>query len=171
VAGRYALADREVPIAGGRRARGPLPVGQCERCGAALAARARADTYKGRVRCSCGKDNHIWFGAVVGNGTVERRHVTLTARQRYEQAHREPDLRHALRHGLCATCGRAVRLDHSRIVYQTDSSESFELSEYFCPVCHVLGDSLRGRLRGHDGKNVVDSVSFRVPPEAMRFER
>jgi hypothetical protein len=64
-----------------------------------------------------------------------------------------------------------VRLDHARVVYESDTTETFELCEYHCPSCFALGDVYRGRLRGHDGAALTDTLDHRLPPGAAGLGR
>ncbi|HEX6313845.1 MAG TPA: hypothetical protein VFZ73_03265 [Gemmatimonadaceae bacterium] len=45
-----------------------------------------------------------------------------------------------------------------------DPSGTREIITYYCDACHAHDDLRRGRLLGHDGAPVVDTLSFQAPP-------
>lgn len=140
------------------------PVGTCESCGSAIAARTRSTTFRGRVDCACGHRNHVEYRVVrTPEGDVPR-HVTVSRRRKFESTVHDPDLRLGFRYGLCEHCAYAVRLLDAHVISHADSTGSIETFAYYCPTCHVHDDFRRGQLLGHDGDHVVDKVRFQVPP-------
>jgi hypothetical protein len=139
-------------------------VGTCEACGSPLSVRTRHATYRGRADCACGHRNHVEFHQVrEASGSVAR-HVTITRRRRIEAARHDPDRHLAHRYGVCPNCSLAIRLLDADVISDADSTGSVETIAYYCPGCHLHDDVRRGRLVGHDGEDVVDTVRFKVPP-------
>lgn len=140
-----------------------LDVGRCEWCGRVLLVHTRRTTFSGWVDCECGEVNCIRHSTVLTPSGEETRHVTISSHLQVHGTTADYTLRQELRYGQCNTCGRAVRLDQAKHVFEVNSTETFEVSEYFCPACATLDDPRRGRLLGHDGEHIVDTVSARAP--------
>jgi hypothetical protein len=162
------------PAAAQRLARIPTPmpaerlgirdVGNCEVCGRAMQARTRRDEFRGRVDCDCGFRNHVEFRNVRSAGVVRGLHVTVTAGRRFEAATHKPDLRLGWRYGVCPSCSMAVRLFDAHVIAYEDATGTAETIAYYCNTCQVHDDDRRGRLMGHDGSHVVDTLRFQLPP-------
>ena len=149
----------------------PLPerlgirdVGNCEVCGRTMQARTRREEFRGRVDCDCGSRNHVEFRDVRVAGGVIMRHVTVTSGRRFEAATHRPDLRLTWRYGICPSCTTAVRLTDAHVIAHEDAAGTCETVAYYCDTCHAADDVRRGRLVGHDGSHVVDTLRFQMPP-------
>jgi hypothetical protein len=57
----------------------------------------------------------------------------------------------------------AVSLLDARIIAHEDVTGSVETIAYYCTSCHVDDDVRRGRLTGHDGGPIVDTLRFQLP--------
>jgi hypothetical protein len=169
------LLTEAVPVAETKRAARiatPMPaeqlgirdVGNCEVCGRSMQARTRREDFRGRVDCDCGSRNHVEFRDVRASGEIQERHVTVTTGRRFEAATHKPDLRLAWRYGLCPSCNTAVRLLDARVIEHEDATGATETMAYYCTACYVDDDVRRGRLIGHDGSHVVDTLRFQMPP-------
>ena len=139
-------------------------VGNCEVCGRVMQARTRREEYRGRVDCDCGSRNHVEFRDVRSTDGVQRRHVSVTSGRRFDGLTHKPDLRLDWRHGLCPRCMTAVPLKDAHVIAREDATGSSETIAYYCDTCHTHDDDRRGRLLGHDGSHVVDTLRFQVPP-------
>jgi hypothetical protein len=130
-----------------------------------MQARTRRAQFRGRVDCDCGTRNHVEFHNVrSGSGIVQESHVTVTTGRRFEAALHKPDLRLAWRYGICGSCDTAVSLLDAHMIAHEDDGGT-ETYAYFCNSCHVDDDLRRGRLIGHDGIQVIDSLRFQ--PQAI----
>jgi len=138
-------------------------VGHCEVCGRSMQARTRHEEFRGRVDCDCGTRNHVEFREVRSARGVHHSHVTVTTGRRFEAATHRPDLRLQWRHGICPSCGMAVSLHDARVIAHEDDTGSIETIAYYCTSCHVDDDVRRGRLIGHDGSHIVDTLRFQIP--------
>ena len=138
-------------------------VGHCEVCGRLMQARTRREEFRGRVDCDCGFRNHVEFREVRSADRIVERHVTVTTGRRFEAATHKPDLRLAWRFGICPSCDKAVSLLETRVIAHEDASGTVETIAYYCTACFVDDDARRGRLIGHDGSHVVDTLRFKVP--------
>jgi len=138
-------------------------VGHCEVCGQLMQARTRREDFRGRVDCDCGSRNHVEFRDVRTASGGQMRHVTVTTSRRFEAATHKPDLRLAWRYGICPSCSMAVSLLDAHVIAHEDSAGSVETIAYYCTACHVDDDVRRGRLIGHDGSHVVDTLRFQLP--------
>ncbi len=138
-------------------------VGHCEVCGRAMQARTRREHFRGRVDCDCGHRNHVEFRDVRLKGGNDARHITVTTGRRFEAATHEPDLRLAWRYGVCPGCSMAVSLLEAHVIAHEDAIGSAETFAYYCTSCHVHDDIRRGRLLGHDGDHIVDTLRFQAP--------
>jgi hypothetical protein len=58
----------------------------------------------------------------------------------------------------------AVPLNEAHVISREDATGTNETIFYFCNVCHTHDDNRRGRLIGHDGIPVVDTLHFQLPP-------
>lgn len=137
-------------------------VGHCEVCGRSMQARTRHEEFRGRVDCDCGTRNHVEYRSIRTAGGVRACHITVTTGRRFEAAMHKPDLRLPWRYGICPSCGMAVSLLDARVVAHEDADGSVETIAYYCDACHVDDDVRRGRLMGHDGSHVVDTLRFLV---------
>lgn len=138
-------------------------VGHCEVCGRSMQARTRHEEFRGRVDCDCGTRNHVEYREVRSAAGVQSSHVTVTTGRRFEAATHKPDLRLSWRYGICPSCGMAVSLVDARVIAHEDVTGSVETIAYYCNVCHLDDDARRGRLIGHDGSHVVDTLRFQAP--------
>lgn len=138
-------------------------VGNCEVCGRLMQARTRHEEFRGRVDCDCGSRNHVEFRDVRRAGGFERRHVTITTGRRFEAATHKPDLRLQWRYGVCPSCMVAVPLSAAHVISREDALGTNETIAYYCDACHAHDDVRRGRLLGHDGSWVVDTLHFQLP--------
>jgi hypothetical protein len=138
-------------------------VGHCEVCGRAMQARTRREEFRGRVDCDCGARNHVEYRDVRSKQGVQGRHISVTTGRRFESAMHRPDLRLEWRYGLCPSCTTAVRLQDAWVVAHEDAAGICETITYYCNVCHAHDDARRGRLMGHDGSQVVDSLRYQIP--------
>ena len=129
-----------------------------------MQARTRREEFHGRVDCDCGSRNHVEFRDVRVAGGVIMRHVTVTSGRRFEAATHRPDLRLTWRYGICPSCTTAVRLTDAHVIAHEDAAGTCETVAYYCDTCHAADDGRRGRLVGHDGSNVVDTLRFQMPP-------
>jgi hypothetical protein len=86
----------------------------------------------------------------------------VTTGRRFEAAVHKPDLRLPWRYGICPSCGMAVSLLDARVLAHEDVDGSVETIAYYCDTCQVDDDVRRGRLIGHDGSHVVDTLRFLV---------
>jgi hypothetical protein len=129
-----------------------------------MQARTRREDYRGRVDCDCGTRNHVEFRDVRVPSGTSMRHVTVTTGRRFEAATHKPDLRLDWRYGICPSCGMAVRLRDAHVIAHEDVTGTHETIAYFCNACHTHDDARRGRLLGHDGSQVVDTLRFQLPP-------
>ena len=139
-------------------------VGNCEVCGRSMQARTRREEYRGRVDCDCGSRNHVEFREVRSDSGTQFRHVTVTAGRRFEAATHKPDLRLGWRFGICPICSTGVRLLDAHVIAHEDANGTQEAIAYYCNSCHAHDDARRGRLLGHDGNHVVDTLQFLLPP-------
>lgn len=139
-------------------------VGNCEVCGRLMQARTRREDYRGRVDCDCGTRNHVEYRDARAGSAVQPRHVTVTMGRRFEAATHKPDLRLAWRYGICPSCSVAVRLLDAHVIAHEDATGTSETIAYYCDTCHAHDDVRRGRLLGHDGSHVVDTLRFQLPP-------
>jgi hypothetical protein len=140
-------------------------VGNCEVCGQVMQARTRREEFRGRVDCDCGSRNHVEFRDVrAPDGSVQRHHVAVTNGRRFDGLTHKPDLRLDWRYGLCTRCSTAVPLKDAHVIAREDAPGTNETIAYYCNTCHTHDDDRRGRLLGHDGSPVVDSLHFQVPP-------
>ena len=139
-------------------------VGHCEVCGRVMQARTRREEFRGRVDCDCGSRNHVEFRDVRVPTGLEKRHVTVTTGRRFDAVTHKPDLRLDWRYGLCPSCSVAVPLNEAHVISREDASGTNESIAYFCNTCHTHDDERRGRLIGHDGSHVVDTLHFQLPP-------
>lgn len=155
--------DAAVPVDEPRKL-GIRPVGHCEVCGREMEARTRKEAYRGRVDCDCGHRNHVDYREVRGGQPGVPRHVTVSTSRRFEAATHDPDLRLAWRYGTCPSCSMAVRLIDAFVIAHEDAHGSVETFAYYCTACHVHDDPRRGRLIGHDGAHIVDTLRFMVRP-------
>jgi hypothetical protein len=57
----------------------------------------------------------------------------------------------------------AVRLLDSCVIEQEDTAGHEQTIAYYCHACHLGDDVRRGRLMGHDGSHVVDTLRFQGP--------
>jgi hypothetical protein len=57
----------------------------------------------------------------------------------------------------------AVSLHDARVIAHEDDTGSIETIAYYCTSCHVDDDVRRGRLIGHDGSHIVDTLRFQIP--------
>jgi hypothetical protein len=127
-----------------------------------MQARTRRAEFRGRVDCDCGWRNHVEFHNVrSGTGEIRESHVTLTTGRRFEAAMHKPDLRLAWRYGICPSCDTAVSLLDAHVIAHEDDRGT-ETYAYFCNACHVDDDLRRGRLIGHDGIQVIDTLQFQA---------
>ena len=138
-------------------------VGNCEVCGRVMQARTRREEFRGRVDCDCGSRNHVEFREVRTAVGIQPRYVTVTASRRFDGLTHKPDLRLDWRYGLCPSCSIAVSLKDAHIIAREDATGTNESIAYYCDACHVHDDSRRGRLLGHDGSHVVDTLHFQSP--------
>lgn len=138
-------------------------VGHCEVCGRAMQARTRREVFRGRVDCDCGARNHVEFRDVRSPAGVQERHISVTMSRRFEPATHRPDLRLEWRYGVCPSCAMAVRLRDAWVVAHEDAAGASETITYYCDACHAHDDPRRGRLMGHDGNHVVDSLRYLIP--------
>jgi hypothetical protein len=129
-----------------------------------MQARTRREDYRGRVDCDCGTRNHVEFRDVRVPTGISMRHVTVTTGRRFEAATHKPDLRVDWRYGICPSCTMAVRLSEAHVIAHEDATGTNETIAYFCNACHTHDDGRRGRLLGHDGSPVVDTLRFQLPP-------
>jgi hypothetical protein len=129
-----------------------------------MQARTRREDFRGRVDCDCGSRNHVEYRDVRSGGEVQLRHVTVTTGRRFEAATHKPDLRLAWRYGICPSCTMAVRLLDAHVIAHEDPAGIQETIEYYCNACHTHDDVRRGRLMGHDGSHIVDTLRFQLPP-------
>lgn len=159
-AGADPAASEHAPRTG--RGTSGLEVGQCEVCGSTLHARTRKAQYHGRVTCECGHRNHVEFLPVRGATGLSHRHVSLTVGRKFEAATHEPDLRLPWRFGRCPSCSTAVSLLDAFVIAHENALRSVETYAYYCHRCHVHDDPGRGRLAGHDGAHIVDTLRFLV---------
>jgi hypothetical protein len=127
-----------------------------------MQARTRREEYRGRVDCDCGFRNHVEFRSVRSGADVQSAHVTVTTGRRFEAAMHRPDLRLAWRYGICPSCATAVSLAEARVIAHEDVHGGVETFAYYCNSCQVDDDLRRGRLIGHDGIQVIDSLRFQV---------
>ena len=139
-------------------------VGNCEVCGRSMTARTRREEYRGRVDCDCGSRNHVEYRDVRSGDSIQSRHVTVTTGRRFEAATHKPDLRLGWRYGLCPICTMAVPLADAHVIAHEDASGTTETIGYYCDTCHAHDDARRGRLIGHDGSHIVDTLRFHLPP-------
>jgi hypothetical protein len=58
----------------------------------------------------------------------------------------------------------AVRLLDAHVIAHEDAVGMRETIAYYCNSCHTHDDVRRGRLFGHDGSHVVDTLHFQLPP-------
>ena len=141
-------------------------VGNCESCGRSMTARTRREEYRGRVDCDCGYRNHVEFRSVRSGSAVQSRHVTVTTGRRFEDAMHRPDLRLSWRYGICPSCTMAVSLAEAKVVAHEEANGGTESFAYYCNSCYVDDDLRRGRLIGHDGIQVIDSLRLQVHASA-----
>ena len=128
-----------------------------------MQARTRRDEFRGRVDCDCGTRNHVEFHNVrSGIDSVRESHVTVTTGRRFEFSRHKPDLRLAWRYGICPSCDTAVSLLDAHVIAHEDDGGT-ETYAYFCNACHADDDLRRGRLIGHDGIQIIDTLGFRAP--------
>jgi hypothetical protein len=127
-----------------------------------MQARTRREEYRGRVDCDCGFRNHVEFRSVRSGSIAQSRHVTVTTGRRFEAAMHRPDLRLAWRYGVCPGCNTAVSLSDARVVAHEEANGGAETFAYYCNSCHVDDDLRRGKLLGHDGIQVIDTLRFHV---------
>ena len=52
----------------------------------------------------------------------------------------------------------AVRLSDARALSHEDAGGAVETLAYYCAACFVADDVRRGRLLGHDGIQVIDTL-------------
>jgi hypothetical protein len=131
-----------------------------------MKARTRRKEFRGRVDCDCGSRNHVEYRDVRVNRDLKPQHVSVTTGRRFEAAVHRPDLRLEWRYGVCPSCSTGVRLQDARTISTEDATGMRETITYYCDECHTHDDLRRGRLLGHDGTPVVDTLSFQVPPAA-----
>ena len=129
-----------------------------------MTARTRREDYRGRVDCDCGSRNHVEYRDVRSGNGIQTRHVTVTTGRRFEAATHKPDLRLEWRYGLCPSCTMAVPLVDAHVIAHEDPSGTTETIAYYCSACHAHDDGRRGRLIGHDGSHIVDTLRFQLPP-------
>ena len=140
-------------------------VGNCEVCGQIMQARTRREEFRGRVDCDCGSRNHVEFRDVRSpDGSLQQRHVAVTSGRRFDGLTHKPDLRLDWRYGLCPRCSTAVPLKDAHVIGREDATGTTESIAYYCNICHTHDDDRRGRLLGHDGSHVVDTLHFQMPP-------
>jgi hypothetical protein len=139
-------------------------VGNCEVCGRVMQTRTRREEFRGRVDCDCGSRNHVEFRDVRVPTGLQPRHVTVTTGHRFDAVTHKPDLRLDWRYGLCSRCMVAVPLNEAHVIAREDATGINESIAYFCNTCHTHDDDRRGRLLGHDGSHVVDTLHFQLPP-------
>ena len=131
-----------------------------------MTARTRREEYRGRVDCDCGYRNHVEFRSVRSGSAVLSRHVTVTTGRRFEAAMHRPDLRLSWRYGICPSCTMAVSLADAKVVAHDEANGGNESFAYYCNSCYVDDDLRRGRLIGHDGIQVIDSLRIQVHANA-----
>jgi hypothetical protein len=129
-----------------------------------MSARTRREEFRGRVDCDCGSRNHVEFRDVRVSGGTQPRYVTVTAGRRFDAVTHKPNLRLEWRYGLCPSCTIAVPLSAAHVIAREDASGAHESIAYYCDACHTHDDGRRGRLLGHDGSHVVDTLHFQTPP-------
>ena len=132
-------------------------VGNCEACGRRMQARTRREAFRGRVDCDCGHHNHVEFRDVRTVNGVVQRHVAVTTSQRVDSATHLRDLHLPWRYGNCPSCTMAVSLSDAHALSHDDAGGAETLA-YYCTACFVADDLRRGRLMGHDGIQVIDTV-------------
>ena len=160
-------AQRSAKVVVTRQRPGIRDVGRCEVCGRSMQARTRRAEFRGRVDCDCGTRNHVDFHNVrSGSGNVQENYVTVTTGRRFESAVHKPDLRLEWRFGICGSCDTAVSLLDAHVIGHEEDGGT-ETYAYFCNACHVHDDLRRGRLIGHDGLQVIDTLRFQ-PQASVR---
>jgi len=74
---------------------------------------------------------------------------------------------HECRHVLKVVCrdvaGERLRGLQRHTIAREDAGGTNETIAYYCDTCHVHDDARRGRLLGHDGSHVVDTLRFQTP--------
>ena len=144
-------------------------VGNCEVCGRQMKARTRREEFRGRVDCDCGHRNHVEFREVrSASGDIAARHVTVTTGRRFESATHTPDLRLAWRFGVCPSCSMAECLIDAYVLSHEDAGGTVETIAYYCTNCRVDDDVRRGRLMGHDGIQIIDSLQYQQAHDLRR---
>ena len=138
-------------------------VGVCEACGRRMQARTRREAFRGRVDCDCGHHNHVEFRDVRSVNGVESRYVTVTTGQRVESVTSAQDLHLTWRYGVCPSCTMAVSLGDARALSHEDAAGAVETLAYYCTSCFTADDLRRGRLMGHDGIQVIDTLHHETP--------
>jgi hypothetical protein len=156
--------DVRVPTPATADRLGIRDVGNCEICGRSMQARTRREEFRGRVDCDCGSRNHVEYREVRRDGGIQHRHVTVTAGRRFEAATHKPDLRLDWRYGICPSCSMGVCLVDAHVIAHEDATGTRETIAYYCSACHTHDDVQRGRLVGHDGSHVVDTLHYQLPP-------
>lgn len=132
-----------------------------------MQARTRREQFRGRVDCDCGTRNHVEFRTVRSGGGAEERYVTVTTGRRFESAIHRPDLRLAWRYGICPSCDTAVSLIEACVISHEDPHSGVDTFAYYCNACHAVDDLRRGRLIGHDGLQVVDTLRYQLRAESV----
>jgi hypothetical protein len=127
-----------------------------------MQARTRREAFRGRVDCDCGSRNHVEFRNVRSDTGVKERSVTVTTGRRFEATVHKPDLRLAWRYGLCPSCEMAVSLIDAHVVAHEEAGGAVETFAYYCNACYTVDDLHRGRLLGHDGIPVIDTLRFQL---------
>ena len=128
-----------------------------------MQARTRREAFRGRVDCDCGHHNHVEFRDVRTANGIEQRHVTVTTGQRVDLATNGQDLHLPWRYGICPSCTMAVSLSDAHTLSHEDPGGGDETLAYYCTACFVADDVHRGRLMGHDGIQVVDTLHHEIP--------
>jgi hypothetical protein len=91
---------------------------------------------------------------------VTDRHVTLTMGRRFEAATHAPNRRLGWRYGICPSCDTALCLEDAHIIAHEDTEGTTETFAFYCTACHAHDDVRRGRLLGHDGAHIVDTLRY-----------
>lgn len=135
-------------------------VGMCEACGRRMQARTRREAFRGRVDCDCGHHNHVEFRDVRTLNGIEQRHVAVTTGYHVESA--TQDLHLPWRYGICPSCTMATSLSDAHVLSHEDAG-GVETFAYYCTGCFVADEVHRGRLMGHDGIQVIDTLHHEIP--------
>jgi hypothetical protein len=60
----------------------------------------------------------------------------------------------------------AASLADARVIVHEDANGGTESFAYYCNSCYVADDLRRGRLIGHDGVQVIDTLRFQLHASA-----